>query len=132
MTKSDCYITDYGRIIDQSAIIPLKDFPYLRIQQEYKTTDLVATGKCTNEDIELSLESLLYSKFDREVDVQIEEFRGMIDTWKITAESEGIKSTCCFYQYIVYCKKAIFLVDSLFLNQPASILLFNLAGISFN
>ena len=73
-------------------MIPLKDFPHLRIQQEYKTTDLVATGKCTNEDIELSLESLLYSKFDREVDVQIEEFPGMIDTWKITAEPEGIGS----------------------------------------
>ena len=92
MTKSDCYIIDYGRIIDESAMVPLKDYPHLRIQQEYKTTDLVAVAKCDNDDISLFLDNLLYSKFDSEVDVQIEEFPGMIDTWKITAEPEGIGS----------------------------------------
>ena len=61
----------------------------MKIQQEYKTKDLIATGNLTKEDIELPLENLLYSKFKREVDVHAEEFDEHPGMWRVTTEPEG-------------------------------------------
>ena len=73
--------------------MPLEDFSQLKIQQEYKTKDLIAEGsKLTKEDIELPLENLLFKGFKRDVDVRAEEFAGAPDMWRITTEPEG---NCC-------------------------------------
>ena len=81
---------DYGKLVEHHHVIPLKGFPQVKIQQEYKTKDLIATGNLTKEDIELPLENLLYTKFKREVDVHAEEFSETPGTWRITTEPEGI------------------------------------------
>ena len=83
-------VVDYTQLVDQSRVIPLKDFPQLQIRQECKTKDLIVTGKLTREDIELPLENLLYSKFNREIDIHVEDFPGTSDTWRLTTEPEGI------------------------------------------
>ena len=89
-------VADYENIVEYHHLIPLKGFPQLKIQQEYKTKDLIATGNLTKEDIELPLENLLYSKFKREVDMHANEFPESPGMWRVTTEPEG---TCLLLLY---------------------------------
>ena len=83
------FYLDYGRLTSQQRSTPLKGFPQLKISQEYKGKDLIASGNFTKQDIELVLENILFKHFKREVDVYAEEFPGTTDMWRITTDHEG-------------------------------------------
>ena len=85
-------ILDYGALVSKHRLIPLKDFPLLKISQEYHCKNLIATGQLSKDAIELPLEDLLKRKLNRDVDVDAEDLPGTADTWKITTESEGKQS----------------------------------------
>ena len=78
----------FGRLLQRHHAISLKQFPHLKIHQEYKTVSLVVTTDLDREDIELHLDSLV-SQFNRAAEYHVEEFPGTIDIWKITATHEG-------------------------------------------
>lgn len=102
MLISNCVIfADYGRLIDQQRLFTLKDVPDLKIQQEFKVKDLVATGnRLSKEDLELPLENLLESKFNRDVDVHAEEFPDATNVWRISTEHEGRKYYICLLIFL--------------------------------
>lgn len=90
MWELKLFLADYGRLLDQQRLIPLNDVPEMKIQQEFKVTDLVATGsKLSQDDLELPLENLLASKFKLEVEVHAELFPDAANMWKISTEHEG-------------------------------------------
>ncbi|XP_067934852.1 protein mono-ADP-ribosyltransferase PARP14-like isoform X2 [Watersipora subatra] len=83
---------DYGAMIDQHHSIPLEDFPKLKVQQEFRTKDLIATGsKLTREDLELPLENLLKKHFKRDIEVHADEYSDSPDFWRITTEPEALE-----------------------------------------
>lgn len=93
------WVVDYGNIITKYRMVTLKDFPHLKIQQDFKTRELVAVGDGLSKlSIELPLESLLMKEFHAEMEVRAEEFPGTSNRWKISLKHEGIalvvKSIC--------------------------------------
>lgn len=84
------FVVDYGKLTTCYRATTMKGFPRLRLQQDWKTRDLMVIGdKLTKTTLELKLEALLAKEFTTEVEVLAEEFPGTSNTWRISTTFEG-------------------------------------------
>ncbi|KAF6030597.1 hypothetical protein EB796_011094 [Bugula neritina] len=72
------------------AQVPLPECS-LKIQQEPKPNQLIATGSLTKDGIELPLENLLRGEFNRDVDIVAEQLTGHSDKWLITTSPDVLE-----------------------------------------
>jgi len=80
-------LLDFRLLLSNQHKLPLPECS-LKIQQEPKPYQLIATGSLTKDGIELPLESLL-RKVNKDVDIMAEQLTGHSDKWIITTSPDG-------------------------------------------